>query len=146
MTGSTAAHLAADRGGDAAHLAADPDTEFLVGVAAIAFVDVDAAGLDPGQRFQFGDHRSQSVAVKGIAVQCLGMQHKLAAFGFAGRGRHRHLAAELVGRPGLPLADALDLRRVQRIDLAAALPVILQTDPARASRLAKGSWSVVACI
>ena len=35
-----------------------------------------------------------------------------------------HLAAELVGRPGLPLADALDLRGVQRIDLAAALPVI----------------------
>ena len=59
------------------------------------------------------------------------MQHKLAAFGLARRGRHRHLAAELVRRPGLSLTDALDLRGVQRIDLAAALPVILQTHPHR---------------
>jgi hypothetical protein len=59
-----AAHLAADRGGDAAHLAADSDAELLgVIVAAIAFVDVDAAGLDPGQRFQLGDDRSQGVAI-----------------------------------------------------------------------------------
>src|SRR5262249_62353002 len=41
-----APHLAADRGGDAAHLAAYPDAELLgVVVAAIAFVDVDAAGV-----------------------------------------------------------------------------------------------------
>jgi hypothetical protein len=47
-----AAHLAADRGGDAAHLAADSDAELLgVVVLAIAFVDVEAAGRNPGQRF-----------------------------------------------------------------------------------------------
>src|SRR5215471_21243377 len=71
-----AAHLAADRSGDAAHpgsgpgraLAADPDAELLcVIVAAVAFVDVNAAGLDPGQRFQLGDHRPQSVAVERIS-------------------------------------------------------------------------------
>jgi hypothetical protein len=63
---SAATHLAADRGGDAAHLAADSDAEFLgVVVAAVTFVDVDAAGLDPGQRFELGDHRSQGVAIKG---------------------------------------------------------------------------------
>jgi len=46
-----ATHFATDRGGDAAHLAADPDAELLrMIVAAIAFVDVDAPGLDPGQR------------------------------------------------------------------------------------------------
>jgi hypothetical protein len=92
---------------------------------------VDAAGLDPGQRFQLGDHRPQSVAIKGVAMQCLGVQHKLAAFGLGGRGRHRHLAAELIRRPGFPLADAFDLRRVQRINLGAALPVILETHPHR---------------
>ena len=37
----------------------------------------------------------------------------------------RDLAAELVGRPGLALADALDLGRVQGIDLGAALAMIL---------------------
>src|SRR5215470_18422537 len=54
-----------------------------------------------------------------------------AGFGFGGRGRHRHLAAELVRRPGLALADAFDLRSVQRIDLMTALPVILETHPHR---------------
>jgi hypothetical protein len=39
----------------------------------------------------------------------------------------RHLAAELVWRPGFAFANALDLRRVQRIDFGAALPVIPQT-------------------
>jgi hypothetical protein len=48
LDGGAAAHLAADRGGDAAYLTTDPDAELLgVVVAAIAFVDVDAAGLDP---------------------------------------------------------------------------------------------------
>ena len=46
----TTTHLAADWRGDVLHLAADPDAELLgMVVAAIAFVDVDAAGLDPGQ-------------------------------------------------------------------------------------------------
>ena len=71
------------------------------------------------------DHRSQGVAIKGVAVQGLGVQHKLPAFELGGRGRHRHLTGELVWGPGFSLADALDLGGVQRIDLAAALPVIL---------------------
>ena len=49
-------------------------------MAAIAFVDMDAAGLDPGELFEFGNHRPQGVAVKRIAMQCFGVQHKLAAF------------------------------------------------------------------
>src|SRR5262249_8205984 len=62
-------HLAADRRGDAARLAGDPDPELLlVIVAAIALVDMDAAGLDPGQRFQFGYDRSQRMTVERIAV------------------------------------------------------------------------------
>src|SRR5262249_39473473 len=126
-----ATHLAADRRGDAAHLAADPDAEFLgVVVAAITLVDVDATGLDPGQRFQLGNYRPPGGAVEGIAVR-FGVQHKLAAFRLAGRGRHRHLAAELIWRAGFAFADAFDLRGVQRIDLGAALPVILKAHPHR---------------
>ena len=92
---------------------------------------MNAAGLDPGQRFQLGDHRPQSVAVERISVQCLGVQHKLAAFRLAGRGCHRHLAAELVRRPGFALANAFDLGGMQRIDFGTALPVILKAHPHR---------------
>src|SRR5215469_3561904 len=46
---------------------------------------------------------------------------------FAGAGS----AAELVRRPGFAFADAFDLGGVQRIDLGAALPVILETNPYR---------------
>ena len=53
------------------------------------------------------------------------------AFGFGGRGRHRDLAAKLVGRPDFSFANAFDLGGVQRIHLAAALPVILKTHPHR---------------
>ena len=46
--GSLSRHPA-DWSGDTAYLAADPDAELpCVVVAAIAFVDVDAADLDPG--------------------------------------------------------------------------------------------------
>jgi hypothetical protein len=55
-------HLTADRGGDTLRLAGDPDPELLlVIVAAITLVDMDAAGFDPGQCFQFGDDRPQRV-------------------------------------------------------------------------------------
>src|SRR5260221_3328343 len=50
LDGGSALHLAADRLGDAADLAADPDPELVrMVMAAIALVDVDAAGLRPGQ-------------------------------------------------------------------------------------------------
>jgi hypothetical protein len=87
---SAPTHLAADRGRDAAtrrtggpdRLSRYPDAELLgVVVAAIAFVAVNATGLDPGQRFQFRDNRPQSVTIEGVAVQCLGVQYKLTAFG-----------------------------------------------------------------
>ena len=54
-------------------------------MATIAFVDVDAAGLDAGQLLEFADDRPQRVAVERIAAQRLGVQHELAAFGL----RHR---------------------------------------------------------
>ena len=70
----------------------------------------------------------QRMAVERIAVQRLGVQDELAALGLRDGDSDRHLAAELVGRPGLALADALDLRSVQRIDLRPALALILEAD------------------
>ena len=59
------------------------------------------------------------------------MEHELSTL----RGRHgggdTDLAAELVRRAGFALADALDLRRMQRIDLGAALMLILAAHPLR---------------
>src|ERR671918_1072278 len=54
------------------------------------------------------------------------MGHELAAAGALERGRHRDLDAELVWAVRLALADALDLRRVQGIDLASALASVLR--------------------
>ena len=90
-----ALHLAADRSGHPAHLAGDPHPELLlVIVAAIALVDVDAAGLDPGQFFEIDDDRPQRVAIERIAVQRLGVEHELAALGLGCRRRDRDLATD----------------------------------------------------
>ena len=99
---------------------------------------MDTAGLHSGQLLQLGDYRPQRVAVERVAMQGFGVQHKLAAFGLGRRGGDRYFAAELVRRPRFPFADALHLRGVQRIDLGAALAVILEPYPiARARRSAK---------
>src|SRR3546814_1811098 len=47
------------------------------------------------------------------------------SLGLGHRGGDRDLAAELVGRPGLALADALDLGSVQAVELPAALALLL---------------------
>src|SRR5438270_13370513 len=64
-------------------------------------------------------------------MQRLGVQHELAAFGFCRRGGDRHFAAELIGRPSFAFADALDLGGMQRINLGAALALILKAHPHR---------------
>ena len=56
-----------------------------------------------------------------IAGQRFCMQRELAALAALQRGGDRHLDAELVRSMRLALADALDLRRMQAPDLAAAL-------------------------
>ena len=93
LDGGTALHLAPDQSGHSADLAGDPDPELLlVIVAAIALVDVDAAGFDPGQFFEVGDDRPQGVAIERIAVQRFGVEHELAAPGLR-RGRLLGLVA-----------------------------------------------------
>jgi hypothetical protein len=98
-------------------------------VTAIALIDMDAAGFDPGELLQLGDNRPQGVAIERIAVQRLGMKHELAALRLCRRRRNRDLAAELIRGPGFAFADALHFGGMQRIDLRAALTMILETHP-----------------
>jgi hypothetical protein len=99
-----AAHLAADGVGDPADLAGDPDLKMIgIVVAAIALVAVDAAHRDPCELFEIGDDGTERANVIWAAVECFGMQQELPTFG---RNDNRDLAAELVGRQGLPFANS----------------------------------------
>jgi hypothetical protein len=81
--------------------------------------------------FQIGDDETECVAVIGVAVQRLGVQHELSAPGRGDRGGNRDLATELVGSPCFAVADALHLRGVQRIDLRAPLTLLLVANTQR---------------
>jgi hypothetical protein len=81
-------------------------------VAAISFVDVDAASLDAGELLHISDHGAERVPVEGIAMQGIGMEHELSALRRRHGGGDTDLAAELVRRAGFTLADAFDLRRM----------------------------------
>ena len=126
LDGGATPHLATDGFGDTANLAADPDLEPVgIVVAAVALVAVDAAHCDPCELFEIGDDGTERVAVLGIAVQGLGMQHELPAFGRGGRRGNRDFAAKLVRCPGLAFADALHLGGVQRVDLGKQADAVL---------------------
>lgn len=104
-------HLATHRSCDATDLARDPDPEPVrMVVAAIPFVNVDAASLHAGE-LSIGDHGAEGVPIEGIAMQCLGREHERLPFGEV-TGDDTDLAAELVRCAGFPLADALDLWRM----------------------------------
>src|ERR1700720_1923093 len=132
LDGGATSHLAADDLGNPAGLAADPDLEPIgIVVAAIPLVAVDAAHRNTCEYFKIDDDGAKRVAVIGVAGQRLGVQHELPALGRGDRGDDRDLAAELVGRPRLAFADALHLGGVQRVDLGAALALLLMSDPQR---------------
>ena len=91
-----------------------------------------SAARNTCELFDIGDDGSERVAVVGVAVQRLGMQqHELPASGRGDRRGNRDLAAEFVRRPRLATADALDLRRMQRVDLRPALVLLLMANPQR---------------
>src|SRR6266545_6799284 len=116
--GSTTAHLAANGLGDAPDLAADPDLEAVrIVVTAISLVAVDALDRNACELFEIGYDGTKRMAVVGVAVQRLGMQHELPTLGCGDRRRDRDLADEIIGFAGLTFADTFDLGRVQRIDL-----------------------------
>ena len=63
----------------------DPDLEpIAIVVAAIALVAMDAARCDTCELFEIGDDGTERMAVLGIAVQGLGVQHELPALGRGG--------------------------------------------------------------
>ena len=129
LDGGAALPLVFYGGGGPPDVAADTGAEAVgVVVAAIALVDVDAPDLDAGVLFEVGDGGFQRVGVERIAMQRLGVEDELAAFGSSDRDSDRHLAAEFVRGSGLALADALDLRGVQRIDLRPAPPLAREAD------------------
>src|SRR5262249_6649865 len=95
-------------------------------VAAITGIG-DAAIEDVAdERLHLRNDRAERVPVIG---KCCGMGDELPAGGMFHRGGDAHLDPELVRPVRFALADALDLSRVQGIDLAAALAALL---PARA--------------
>src|SRR5262245_54642318 len=97
-------------------------------VAAISLIDIGALDRTAGEPFGRRDDGAERVAVIGIARQRTGVQHELTASGAGVGGDDRGFDAELVGRAGLALADALDLWSVERIELPAALALLLGAD------------------
>ena len=149
LDGAAASPLAANGRGDAALLAGDEHTVSLGVVAAVAAVDIGALDCDAGDRLGLGDLGGQGVAVIGVARQGAGAEDELATGVRGVGGGDRDLHAELVARPGLALADALDLGCVQRVELVAILrllgeetadPIQDQRDP----RIALCLWARLA--
>src|SRR5262249_40515232 len=118
--------LALDLRRDAALLAARVDLELMIGrgvVAAIAGVGDAAVEHVADERLHLRNDRGERVPV--IRVARCSMGDKLPAGGMLHGGGDAPLDAELVRPVRLALADALPLRRVQGIDLAAALAALL---------------------
>ena len=117
--GGASAQLAADGGGDAAFLAGDEDPSALGfdAVAAIAAVDIGAGDGNAGDPLDLLDLAGQGVAVIGISRPALHAENELTAGCGGVGGGDGDLHAEFEARPGLALADALHLGRVQGIEL-----------------------------
>ena len=96
-----------------------------------------SAARNTCELFDIGDDGSERVAVVGVAVQRLGMQHELPASGRGDRRGNRDLAAEFVRRPRLATADALDLRRAAstatRAIAATTIPTVSRSGSAARS-------------
>jgi hypothetical protein len=111
LDGGSAAQLSFDRADDATLLAGDEHPARLRRVvSAVSLVDVGALDLSSGEALGVLEGGLQCMTVVGIAGQGFGVQHELAARGAGVGGDDRDLDAELVGRTGLALANALDLR------------------------------------
>ena len=126
--GGPALESALDRGGKTAVLDRNVNLERLFVrrvVPAISSVGDDLRRGSVDARLDLGNDDCQGVAIIGIAWQHLGVQHELAALAAVDRRRDANLDAELVRLVGFSIADAFDLRRVQRVDLLATLPLTL---------------------
>jgi YD repeat-containing protein len=81
--------------------------------AAVTLVDIGTLDGTAGELLGGIDDGGERVAVVWIARERLGVQHELAAWGASVGADDRGLDAELIGRAGLALADALDLGSVE---------------------------------
>src|SRR5947209_6710922 len=128
LDGRPTFELALDLRRDAALLTGGVNLELVVGrgvVAAIAGIGNAAIEHIADERFYLRNDRGERVPVIGVAGQRRDVSDELPAGGMLHGGGDAHLDAELVGPVRLALADALDLWRVQGIDLAAALAALL---------------------
>jgi hypothetical protein len=98
----------------------------ILGRAAVSAINERVADLPPGELLRLLDGPFECVPVVGIAVKRADSDHPV----LLRRGDHRDLAAELVFLVGLPLGDALGLRRVHRVDLRGVV-ALLEKDPLR---------------
>src|SRR5262252_8416090 len=98
-------------------LLTDADAKRGVGDAAVEHV--------ADERLHLRNYRGERVPVIRVARQRCSMGDELTAGGMLHGGGDAHLDAELIRLVRLALADALHLRRVQGIDLAAALAALL---------------------
>ena len=100
-------------------------------VAAIAAIGDDARQAGSDLRLDFGNDGLQRMAVVGVARQRLGVGDELAALGMMERCGDADLDPKLIRAMRLALADAFDLRSVQRIDLRPPLVLALLAHSAR---------------
>src|SRR6266705_6341122 len=94
-------------------------------VTAITGIGDDALEHIAEERLYVGNDFGERVPIVRVAWERGDIGDELAAGGMLHWCRDAHLHAELIGLVHLALADALDLRRMQRIDLAPALMAVL---------------------
>ncbi len=137
-SGGATLELALDLRGDATLLAGGVDPEPVLGrgvVAAIAGISDHAVEYIADERLHVGNDLGERVPIIRVAGQCGHVRDELAAGGMLDGSGDAHLDAELVGPMRLALADALDLGRMQRIDLAPALMAVLGQHTAASANL-----------
>ncbi len=121
LDGGSPPQLSLDGTEDTALLSGDEDAARLGRiVSAVSVVDVDPVDLATAEALDVLDDGPQGVAVVGITRQGCGVQNELAAGRSSIGGHDRDLYAELPRCAGLALADALDLRSVEGIELPTA--------------------------
>src|SRR6187200_2654051 len=94
-------------------------------VSPVTLVDIGALNLAAGELLRLLDNAAQGVAVIWIAGQRFGMEHELSARCAAIGRNDRSFYAEFVRRVRLSFANALHLWSVKRIELPAALTLLL---------------------
>ncbi len=129
LDGGSAPQLALDSAEHAALLSRDEDAARVLDVmTAVSLIDVGALDLAAGEFLGLVDDIPQGVTVVWVAGKRSGVQHELAAGSAGVGGDDRDLDAELVGRAGLALADALGLWGMEGIQLPATLALLLGPD------------------